>query len=372
MWLVLFLCVEDCSFFHLIMAISNYTMSKLLNKLTENRMRKYLFNVDFQTGQENTPVLTAVCGSHLDSTKHLLKQCSVRLERLPLKLTTDNDFQSYESISEKQSSDCTAGKHCQHGLGDNLLFENSTVLLGESEDRNGKLLKNNYYGKVEGNLVRPIQANHGLDNLCNQKIDKSAHTVERHYKCSDCDYSATRKHNLKLHVQAKHTLEKPFQCNECDYSTVHAGNLKLHVQAKHTLEKPFHCNECDFSTVKACNLKVHVQAKHTLERPIQCNECDFTTVRAGSLKRHVQAKHTLEKPFYCNECDYSTVHAGNLKLHVQAKHTLERPYHCNECDYSTVHASNLNRHIKAKHTLEKPSSVMSNYSAATSSLKRHV
>ena len=49
--------------------------------------------------------LTAVCGPHLDSTKHLFKQCSVRLERLPLKLTTDNDFQSYESISEKQSFD---------------------------------------------------------------------------------------------------------------------------------------------------------------------------------------------------------------------------------------------------------------------------
>ena len=128
-----------------------------------------------------------------------------------MKLTTDDDFASYESNSGEQSSDCSAGKHYLQGLGDGLLFENSTVLHGEHVDRNGKLLKNNYCGKIEGNLVGPIQANHALDNSWNQKIlEESSLTVGRNYKCSDCDYSANQKTALKLHIQAKHTFEKPF------------------------------------------------------------------------------------------------------------------------------------------------------------------
>ena len=325
-----------------------------------------------QTGQENGPVITAVCGPHLDSTKHLLTQCSVRLERLPLKLTTDNDFQSYAIISEKQSFNCTAVKHYLHGLGDNLLIENSTVLHGESLDRNGKLLKNNYCSNMERNLVRPFQANHALDDSYNQKIAGSSLTVERHYKCSDCDYSANRRHSLKLHVQAKHTLEKAFHCYECDYSTVRTGDLKKHIQAKHTLEKPFHCNECDYSTGRSEDLKKHIQAKHTLEKPFQCNECDYSTGRASHLKTHVQAKHTLEKPFQCNECDYSTVRASDLKKHARAKHTNEKPFQCNECDYSTAYGTNLKTHVQAKHTFVKPSIVINDYLAAASSFKGHV
>ena len=288
----------------------------------------------FQTWQENTPVSTAVCGPLLESSNHLLKQCSVRLERLPLHLTDGNDFQSNGNISEKHCSDCTVGKNYSRVLGYTWLHENSPAFHDNSMDWNGKALKNNFCTKIS-NFERPIQANRSPEISCNQKNKKSSHSLERPFKCNECDYSATLSGDLKRHVQAKHTFEKPFKCNECDYSATRASHLKRHVQAKHTLEKPFKCNECNYSATLSHTLKRHVLATHTFERPFKCNECDYSATRKVYLKLHIQTKHTLEMPFKCNECDYSATKASNLKLHVQAKHTLEKPFKCNECDYSS-------------------------------------
>ena len=302
----------------------------------------------FQTWQENTPVSTAVCGPLLESSNHLLKQCSVRLERLPLHLTAGNDFQSHGNIREKHCSDCTAEKNYSRVLCDNLLHENSPAFHDDSMDWNGKALKNNFCTKIS-NFENPIQANHPPEISCNQMHAKSSHSLERPFKCNECDYSSTLSHTLKLHVQSKHTLERPFKCNECDYSATRKVCLKLHIQTKHTLEKPFKCNECDYSATQAGNLKSHVQAKHSLEKLFKCNECDYSTNQASTLKRYVQAKHTLERPFKCNECNYSSTLKVHLKYHIQTKHTLEKPFKCNECDYSANQASTLKLHVQAKH-----------------------
>ena len=166
----------------------------------------------------------------------------MRLERLPLKVTTGNDFQSCGNVGEKKSADCTAGKSYVHGLG-----VDSPTFLGESVTRNRKSTENNFIAKMEGNLEGHIQVNHTSKNPCKQKHVKSSYSLARPFECNECDYSAITAGTLKRHVQFKHTFEKPFKCNECDYSATQASDLKTHVQAKHTLEKPFKCNECDYS-----------------------------------------------------------------------------------------------------------------------------
>ena len=174
----------------------------------------------------------------------------MRLKKLPLKLTTDNDFRSFGIIREEHCSDGTAGKHHLNVLGDNLLHEDSLALCSISVDRNGKSLENNHCAKIEEDFERHFSANYAPENFCNLKLVKSSHPFDQPYRCEECDYSTKQKNNLIIHIQAKHSLEKPFKCRECDYSACTPHNLKYHVQAKHTLEKPFKCKECDYSAIQ--------------------------------------------------------------------------------------------------------------------------
>ena len=47
-------------------------------------------------------------------------------------------------------------------------------------------------------------------------------------KISQCEYSATLKVSLVLHM-AKHTGINPYKCSQCEYSTSHKGNFVRHV-----------------------------------------------------------------------------------------------------------------------------------------------
>ena len=211
----------------------------------------------FQTGQENTPLFPAVCDPHLDSSIHLLKQCSVRLERLP--------------------------------FGNELLNLHCPTLQSESLDRNGKYLKKNLYCSImKGNSKRSV--NHSSENPWHQK--QSSQT----FKCNKCDYFTTRASTLKRHFLYKHTSVKPFICKECNYSATELSSLKRHLLYKHTFDKPFKCNSCDYSCNESTNLKRHVLAKHTLELPFKCDECDYSSLYLRNLKRHVQNTHIFVEP----------------------------------------------------------------------------
>ena len=132
-----------------------------------------------------------------------------------LEQTTANYLQRHGDISEKQSSDCAAGKHYGHVLAGNLMYKNSPALHGESEDRNGKSFENNYCAKMEGYLDKPFKPNDAIETPCNQKHVKSSHTPENPFKCVECDYSTAQAGNLIKHVQAEHNFEKPFNGNNC-------------------------------------------------------------------------------------------------------------------------------------------------------------
>ena len=119
--------------------------------------------------------MTGVSGAHLDSTEHGLKQCSVRLERLPVELTAGSDLQSHGNNCEKQCSNWIAGHH--QVLGDNIQYKNSPTLqrhLWVGMERFWRIII----------TILPVGSN--------------------------CDSS-------NLHVHSEYTSEKLFNCNECDF-----------------------------------------------------------------------------------------------------------------------------------------------------------
>ena len=167
----------------------------------------------------------------MNSTEHGLKQCSVRLERLPVELTAGSDLQSHGNSCEKQCSDWIAGQH--QVLGENIQYKDSPTLQGQSMGNNREVIQNYYCTKMEGNVENPSKANHSSEEL---------------FKCIYYSYSTNNCDSSNMHVQSEHTSEKIFKCNECIYSTSEASDLKKHVQVNHTFERSFKCNEHNYST----------------------------------------------------------------------------------------------------------------------------
>ena len=55
------------------------------------------------------------------------------------------------------------------------------------------------------------------------------------FPCVQCEYIASRKGNLKRHIETKHQCIK-FYCDQCQYSTPRKDKLKEHKDTKHNLE----------------------------------------------------------------------------------------------------------------------------------------
>lgn len=68
-----------------------------------------------------------------------------------------------------------------------------------------------------------------------------------------CDYYATRKDNLKLHVKFIHQ-NKEHKFSICEYSTSQQNTLKLHVESI-DLNKNYNCNMCDYTAISKTYLK---------------------------------------------------------------------------------------------------------------------
>ena len=158
-------------------------------------MQSYLSCLIFQTGQENTPGLTAVSGPNLYSTKPLLELCSVKLDIPPLEPAVCQDLQNYGNTIDKQGSDYTAGNHYGHVLGDNLSCKSSPTLNCQSLNKNEEFLKNNY-AKLGGNLERQVDANCASENSCNQKHVKSLPTSIKPFQYNESDFPATKASNM--------------------------------------------------------------------------------------------------------------------------------------------------------------------------------
>ena len=86
--------------------------------------------------------------------------------------------------------------------------------------------------------------NFSIDTFPNEVLNhERSHTVEKPFKCSNCNKSFSTKSNLMRHAKV-HTGKKPLQCSICDKTCRNQGDLMAHARL-HAVEKPFHCSDCD-------------------------------------------------------------------------------------------------------------------------------
>ena len=118
------------------------------------------------------------------------------------------------------------------------------------------------------------------------------------FECDQCEYKASQKGNLKMHIQFKHE-GLAFSCDQCNYTSKLKGAIKrhklknIHIQSQQP-SKEYKCNQCDFSSARrqrpGRELRNHMKSKH-----FNCDRCDHQATSDLSLKTHTNGTFGTEK-----------------------------------------------------------------------------
>lgn len=130
------------------------------------------------------------------------------------------------------------------------------------------------------------------EELCNsknlKKHIKAAHPT--HLLVEICDICQKRFSNgshLNRHFDECHSESPVYSCSFCDYKTKDMGNLKKHVVV-HSVEKPFKCDECQFETRRPKEMKIHNCSIKTFP----CDLCNKKSKSANGLRAHKKRAHS--------------------------------------------------------------------------------
>ena len=84
--------------------------------------------------------------------------------------------------------------------------------------------------------------------------------------------------SMKKHITIVHKGEKPFKCSICNYSASRKQHLDMHITSVHEGKKPFKCSICAGNFNTNAYLKKHIKVVH------EGKNASFT--QSGSLKTH--------------------------------------------------------------------------------------
>lgn len=150
--------------------------------------------------------------------------------------------------------------------------------------------------------------------------------LKKHFFCTMCDYTSSKKDELRVHELSKHIKgKKRFKCNECLHRSYRKGDLAKHIKFKHSkIDKKLKCDECYFTARFEVSLKSHKRNVHVdkkLRKMNKCSECNYETENSANLRRHVQTLHSNdEKTFKCDQCSYETFTKCSFEYHKISKH----------------------------------------------------
>ncbi|XP_042860637.1 zinc finger and BTB domain-containing protein 20-like isoform X2 [Penaeus japonicus] len=98
--------------------------------------------------------------------------------------------------------------------------------------------------------------------------------------------SSAQKNSTRLCYKVyNHNVEKPHACPYCDFRATLKSNLRIHIRT-HTGEKPYACPFCPQNFTVRCNLKTHLRT-HTGEKPFCCPHCTYRCAHKSDLNKHV-------------------------------------------------------------------------------------
>lgn len=136
------------------------------------------------------------------------------------------------------------------------------------------------------------------------------------FKCSICEETFEKKHNLDQHLIAHHKTEK-FVCNVCSDifidKDVYKAHCLLHTTPKHI------CGFC--KEVYDCPIAYenHLKSHSEKDKQFSCHICGHSFSVMTELRSHLLI-HANVPPFICHICGKGYATSHNLSQHVKSVH----------------------------------------------------
>ena len=162
-----------------------------------------------------------------------------------------------------------------------------------------------------------------------------AHTGEKPYKCTQCDYSCSRSSHLKAH-----TGEKPYKCTQCDYSCSQSSHLKNHMRV-HT-EKLYTCMWFLLLSIRKFE---NTYASTYWRKALYLFSMWLLLLSSRSFEESYESTYWW-KAFHMHSMWFLLLSIRKFENTYMRVHTDERPYICSECDYSCSHWNCVKSHMK--------------------------
>ena len=206
------------------------------------------------------------------------------------------------------------------------------------------------------------------------------HDNKKH-QCPECDFRATRKDYIKLHIIRDHKKVFNFKCSQCPKEYAIKSDLNCHIQMAHK-ERTLKCPYCyKFFSIRK-NLKKHLYLCHNADfktkKIFACDKCDYKTAVKLILQKHIDVKHN-GKPC-CKFCDFQSTSPPLVEKHTQIIHENGSKCNlsCDKCSHQGKNWKDYREHLKSSHPdsyeyLMEKAGLLKNYeSIYNNPLKRNV
>ena len=103
-------------------------------------------------------------------------------------------------------------------------------------------------------------------------------------------------------MQYKHSVDKPWKCDECDYTHALKGGIVEHKKYNHKKETDFFfCPLCSYKSPSQNNLKSHDEMVHQKIKRFTCHQCPRQFYRNNEMQMHIRGNtlffSTMESMF---------------------------------------------------------------------------
>ena len=180
------------------------------------------------------------------------------------------------------------------------------------------------------------------------------HKNIRPFKCnisSNCDFAASKKKELEVHVKGVHQKIKDMKCQLCDFSASSDKAMRPHIRRVHLEIRNHACTECKFSSARKADLNMHKKIHEMKEKTdmINCMICGKEFKERKYLVNHVKSVHYNMKTSKCDVCDKVFSSRGALKTHIESVHIGVKDHKCPICDMAFYGRPSVEMHLRTVH-----------------------
>ena len=118
-------------------------------------------------------------------------------------------------------------------------------------------------------------------------------------------------------LQESHENNVNFQCRHCDFHATEKKYVDIHIKKVHDKIKFIMCNYCTFKATNITQIIIHGKQVHEQNRNSQCSQRQMEFSTNGSVTQHVTGEHNKRKEFECDKRKNDNL--PSLKRHVRSE-----------------------------------------------------